>query len=270
MQAGQAAPEPDPHAGHAGHAAPASGVANAPPPPVPTDNAADGVYGAQAMDRARALLRQEHGGMRLSRVMIDTLEVRPGSTTHYGWEGELRYGGDINRAMIKSEGDGETGGVLETGEVQALYSRAIGRYFDLQAGVRQDFQAGPSRTYAVLGVEGLAPYWFDVEGALFLSDKGDLSARLEASYDLRLTQRLILEPRAEINLAASADAGLRQGDGLVNGEFGLRLRYEFRRELAPYVGVHYERAFGETANLARAAGEPAGATRIVVGLRAFF
>lgn len=255
----------------AGHAMPdAAPIGNAPPPPVPSDNAADAVYGAEAMERARAVLRQEHGGMRISRVMIDTLEVRPGSTTHYGWEGQFRYGGDINRLMLETEGDGELDGALERGEVQALYSRAIGRYFDLQAGVRQDFQAGPSRTYATVGVEGLAPYWFDVEGALFLSDQGDLSARLEASYDLRLTQRLILEPRAEINLAASRDLALRQGDGLVDGEFGLRLRYEFKRELAPYAGVHYERMFGQTANLARAAGEPVGATRVVIGLRAFF
>src|SRR5690606_20487158 len=137
-----------------------------------------------------------------------------------------------------SEGEGENGG-LEHAEVQALYSRAVGPYFDLQAGVRQDLEPRPRRTYATIGIEGLAPYWFEVEGALFLSDRGGLSARLGASYDLRLTQRLILEPRVEASLAASDDAAVGVGRGLSDAEAGLRLRYEVRREFAPYVGVSH-------------------------------
>jgi copper resistance protein B len=121
-----------------------------------------------------------------------------------------------------------------------------------------------------VGIEGLAPYWFEVEGALFLSNKGDLFARLEGSYDLRFTQQLILEPRVEVNLQAQDVPELGEGAGLSDAEVGLRLRYEVRREFAPYVGVHYERKFGDTADLARAAGEDRDDLRVVLGLRAWF
>jgi len=290
-QMAPAAPAPaDPHAGHhmpaatpadphAGHVmtAPATAtgaelpVGDAAAPTPPTDHLADKVYDPAQMDAARGVLRQEHGGMRLSRTMIDFAEVRPDKGADvYAWEGEFRYGGDIDRLVVKSEGEGAFGHGLEKAEVQALWSRAIGPYFDLQAGVRQDFQPRPRRTYATVGFEGLAPYWFDVEGAVFLSDKGDLSARFEGSYDLRLTQRLILQPRAEANLAAQDVPELGVGAGLTDVELGLRLRYELRREFAPFVGVHYERKFGDTADLARAAGEGRDDLRVVVGLRAWF
>ena len=152
----------------------------------------------------------------------------------------------------------------------SLYARAISPYFDVQAGVRQDLEPRPRRTYAALGFEGLAPYWFQVEGAVFLSNEGDLSARLEGSYDLRLTQRLILQPRAQVNLAARDVPELGLGAGLTNAELGLRLRYEIRREFAPYLGVHYERRFGDTADFARAAGEDRDDLRLVAGIRAWF
>lgn len=276
---------PDPHAGHTMPAAPQAAdplaghamtgadlpVGAAPAPSPPADKAADRVYGAAKMERARDILRLEHGGARLSKTMVDLFEVRPDSGPNaYAWEGEFRYGGDINRFVLKSEGEGEFEHGLEEAEVQALYSRAVGPYFDLQAGVRQDFQPRPRRTYATVGFEGLAPYWFEVEGALFLSNKGDLSARLEGAYDLRLTQRLILEPRAEVNLAAQDVPELGVGSGMSDAEVGLRLRYEIRREFAPYVGVNYERKFGDTADFARAAGEDVEDVRLVLGLRAWF
>ncbi|HEY0647169.1 copper resistance protein B [Phenylobacterium sp.] len=286
-------PASDPHAGHAmpaapadphaGHAMPASPgaapamtgaqltVGDAPAPQPPTDHLADAVYGRTSMDRARDVLRLEHGGARLSKTMIDVLEVRPDKGPDgYAWEGEFRYGGDVNRLVVKSEGEGAFGEHLEEAEIQALYSRAIGPNFDLQAGVRQDFQPRPRRTYATVGVEGLAPYWFEVEGALFLSNKGDVSARFEGSYDLRFTQRLILEPRVEVNLEAQDVPELGVGAGLSDAEVGLRLRYEIRREFAPYVGVHYERKFGDTADFARAAGEDRDDLRVVLGVRAWF
>lgn len=282
--AGHAMPTPptDPHAGHlmpAPRADPPAGdrtgadleVGKAEPPTPPSDSLADRVYGAAAMDRARALLRQEHGGGRVSRTMIDTFELRPdGGGDTYAWEGEVRYGGDINRLVVKSAGEGEVDGRLESAEVQALYSRAVGPYFDLQAGLRHDFEPGPSRTYLALGFEGLAPYWFELEGAAFLSDKGDVSARLAGAYDLRLTQRLILEPRAELNLSAQDVPALGVGSGLTDAEIGLRLRYEIRREFAPYVGVVHHRSFGDTADMARAAGGPSRDTRFVVGVRVWF
>jgi len=186
-----------------------------------------------------------------------------------GWEASAAYGGDIRRAVLKTEGDGAEGD-LERAEVQALYSRAIGPYFNLQAGVRQDFQPRLRRTYATVGVEGLAPYWFEVSAQAFLSDKGDLSARLEGSYDLRLTQQLILEPRGELNLAAGDDRAIGVGSGLTDLELGLRLRYAIAPEFAPYVGVNWERKLGDTADFARDAGEARSDTRLVVGLRAWF
>ncbi|MBU1378813.1 MAG: copper resistance protein B [Alphaproteobacteria bacterium] len=263
------APATDPHAGHVATGAQLP-VGDAPAPAAATDHLADKVFDSARMEQARAVLREEHGGMTLSRTMIDRLELRPGAgRSVYAWEAEFRYGGDIDRLVIKTEGEGVRGDLADA-EVQALYSRAIGPYFDLQAGVRQDFEPRPRRTYAVLGVEGLAPYWFDVEGALFLSDTGDLSARLEGSYDLRLSQRLILQPRGEFDIAAQDTRSLGIGSGLSKAEVGLRLRYEIERQFAPYVGVNFERRFGRTADLARAAGEDVSDTRVVVGLRAWF
>ena len=266
--AGHVTPAPaDPHAGH--NMAP-SDVGSEPAPAPPTDHAAERFFGARQMAEARALLRKEHGDIRWSRVLLETAEVRPSDDGDaYAWEGEASFGGDINRFVLSTEGEGEDGDLHEA-EVQALYSRAIGSYFNLQAGVRQDFEPRPRPTYATVGVEGLAPYWFEVGGALFLSDEGDLSARLEGSYDLRLTQKLILEPRAEVNLAASADRALEEGSGVRDVELGLRLRYAIKPEFAPYVGVNWERKFGDTADFARAAGEGVEDTRFVVGLRAWF
>ena len=272
--AGHAMPAPaaDPHAGHA-MPAPANvpPAGNAPAPPVPSDYAAERYFGREAMAAARAQLAKEHGGGKAWKVMLSTAEVRPTSGDDaYAWEGEFWYGGDVNRVVVKSAGEGEFGGDLHSAEAQVLYSRAIGPYFDLQAGVRHDFEPGPSRTYATVGFEGVAPYWFELEGAAFLSEKGDLSARLEGAYDLRLTQKLILEPRAEVELAAQEVPELELGSGLTSAELGLRLRYELRRELGPYVGVSYERKFGDTADLARAAGEDVEDTRFVLGVRAWF
>jgi copper resistance protein B len=222
------------------------------------------------MAAAREALRHEHGDIRWATLMVETLEYRPaGGKDGYGWRARASFGGDIDRLLLKTEGEGE-GRDLERGEVQALYSHAVGPYFDLHAGVRQDFQSGPSRTFATVAIEGLAPYGFDVETALFLSNRGDFSARVEASTDLRLTQRLILEPRAEANLAARDDRAAGVGSGLSDIELGLRLRYAVRPEFAPYVGVNWSRAFGDTADFARADGRDVEQTRLVIGLRAWF
>ena len=141
--------------------------------------------------------------MRFSQILFNLAEiqVRDGRD-NYRWDGEGWFGGDIHRLVVKTEGEGMLGGRIGAAEVQALYARAIDPYWNLQAGLRQDVGAGARRTYAVIGVEGLAPYWFDVEGALFLSDQGELTGRAEAWVDQRLTQRAILQPRVEINLAA--------------------------------------------------------------------
>ncbi|MBY0511335.1 MAG: copper resistance protein B, partial [Rhodospirillaceae bacterium] len=147
---------------------------------------------------------------------------------------------------------------------------AIGPYFNLQAGLRHDFRPDPSRTYATAGIEGLAPYWFEAEGALFLSNKGELMARGNVYYDLRVTQRLILQPNVEVNLAAQNSREIGVGSGLSDIDLGLRLRYEVRREFAPYVGISYTRKIGNTADFARVAGEKVGGTSVVVGIRTWF
>ncbi|MEH3100996.1 copper resistance protein B [Sphingomonas adhaesiva] len=272
---GHGAPAPAPAQDHAGHdmAAPAPEAADIPqgaPPAVPRDHAADAFYDPAAVARARKAMEQESGGMIFSRWMLDRAEYRAGEGRDgYHWEGEGWVGGDLNRFAIKTEGEGRFGERAEQAEVQALYWRALDPWFNLEAGVRQDLQRG-GRTYAVVGVDGLAPYWFEVSAQAFLSDRGDVSARLEASYDQRITQRLILQPAVEVNLAAQDVPDALVGAGLTNVEAGLRLRYEFAREFAPYIGVNREKSFGRTARFLRAEGEGVSATTFVAGVRMWF
>ena len=237
-------------------------------PPVPTDHAADALYDPAVMARARAAMTEENGGMLVSKLMLDRLEYSPkGSGGSYHWQGEGWIGGDINRLAVRSEGEGNADEGVEDAEVQLLYSRALDPWWNVVAGVRHDIRPEPQRTYATVGIEGLAPYWFDVEAQAFLSTKADVHFRLEASYDQRITQRLILQPAAEVNFAAQDVPELGIGSGISNVELGLRLRYEIAREFAPYVGVQWERKFGGTAGYARDAGESVSATKFVLGVR---
>jgi copper resistance protein B len=247
----------------------AGGADGAPGAGAPADHAADLAYDPAAMARARAMLAHEHGGMAVGKVMLDEAELQPGGDGAYRWNAEAWYGGDLDRLVLKSQGEGARRERLEAAEVQALWSRAVSPYADLQLGLRQDL-APRARTYATAGVEALLPYWIAAGGALFLSTKGDVLARAEASYDLRLTRRLVLQPRAELNFAARDVAETRTGAGLARSEVGLRLRYEIRPELAPYVGVVFDRRHGRTADYARADGERVGRNALVLGLRAWF
>ncbi|WP_414901672.1 copper resistance protein B [Sphingomonas flavalba] len=270
-----AAPAPDPHAGHALPEPAAAGTAlpagTAPPPPASAADYADRVWGGAAMAASRAALRRDHGGGRFSQLIVNLAEYQAQrGRDGYRWAAEGWFGGDINRVVVKTEGEGVFGGGVDHAEGQLLYSRAIDPYFNLQAGARQDFARGRARSYATVGVEGLAPYWFEVEAALFMSDRGALFARLGGSYDQRITQRLILQPRAELNLAAQAVPKNGVGAGLTDVALGLRLRYEVVREWAPYVGLSWHRKAGATARLARVAGEDVSATSIVFGVRAWF
>lgn len=263
-------PSADPHAGHVMPAAAASMPAAA-PPPIPTDHAADALYDPAVMARARAAMIRENGGMTFSQLMVDRAEYRAHKGgDSYHWEGEGWIGGDINRLAIKSEGEGAVDGALHRAELQALYSRAIDPWWNLIAGVRHDIRPQPQRSYAAIGIEGLAPYWFEVEAQAFLSDRGDAHLRIEGSYDQRITQRLILQPAAELNVAAQDVPELGIGAGLSDVELGLRLRYELAREFAPYVGINWERRVGDSARFARAAGEGASTTSLVMGLRFWF
>lgn len=233
-------------------------------------SAADAIWGEEAMREARHELYSENGGMQTFWFQGDRAEyrVREGKDG-YLWDVQGYYGGDINKFWFKSEGEGSFGEPIESAEVQALYSRAIAPFFDLQAGVRQDL-TGPDRTHAVIGVQGLMPYMFEVDAAAFLSTKGDLTARIEAEYDQRITQKLILQPRAEANLSAQDIPELGIGSGLDKVEMGLRLRYEIVREFAPYIGISQEWKFGGSRDFARLAGEDPSVTNYVVGVRFWF
>ena len=235
-------------------------------------HAADLVFGAEAMAASRRTLIHENGDVRTTAVILDRLEAGFGDDGEtYLWDVQGWTGGDINRFWWKSEGEGDFGGELEEAEVQALYSRAVTPFWDVQAGVRQDFRPdGEDTTHLVLGLQGLAPHWWEIDAAAFLSTDGDLTARVEAEYDQRITQRLILQPRLEIDASASDIPELEIGSGLSSIEAGLRLRYEFRKEFAPYVGIEWSRAFGDTADYIEARGGETDDTRFVVGLKAWF
>lgn len=217
-------------------------------------------------------MQKHHGGLTIFYVEGERLEYRTNEgDPQFAWDMQGHYGGDINRLWVKTEGAFDLStGRFEDAEAQALYSRAIGTFFDLQAGVRRDFAPGDDRTYGVIGVQGLAPYLFEVDAALFVRGDGDVSARVESEYELHLTQRLFLQPRVELDFAMQDDAVSRIGAGLSTLEAGMRLRYEIRRRFAPYVGVSWERSIGATADFARAAGEEPGALSAVAGVRAWF
>jgi copper resistance protein B len=269
----------DPHAGHTMTDGDSSESASLGPDmetPSPSEagsgppRAADAIWGADAMAASRAELQQMHGDYPLFWFQADRAEmqVRDGADG-YLWDIQGYYGGTTSRFWFKSEGEGSFGKRVDDAEFQALYAEAVAPFFDVQAGIRQDV-AGPDTTYAVLGIQGLAPYMFEVDGALFLSHRGDLTARVEAELDQRITQSLILQPRAEINLAAQDVPQLGVGAGIDSLELGVRLRYEITRELAPYIGVEQSWRIGDSADFARASGEDPSVTNFVIGVRFWF
>lgn len=178
-------------------------------------------------------------------------------------------GYDLNKLWIKTEFE-RAGGETEELEIQALYGRAIHPYWDLQLGLRTDLEPEPERHWAVLGINGLAPYFFEVDASLFVSEDGDSALRIEAEYELMLTQRWALTPEMEVDFYGENNVEYLQGSGLASAEFGLRLRYEIRREFAPYIGVTTEKSYGRTQDYLIAAGEESSETRAVVGLSFWF
>lgn len=205
-------------------------------------------------------------------VQIDEFEYRAQDGDDLvTWQGLGRIGTDNHKLALKTEGEYVLDAdKAERAEIQLLYQRPVAKFFDAQIGVRHDFKPDPSRSYAVVGIFGLAPQWFEVDASLFASHKGDVSARFEAEYDLLLTQRLVLRPTAEINVAFSDDKAVGVGAGFSDIDLGLRLRYEIVREVAPYVGVNWERKLGKTADLARDQGEDDNVLSVVAGIRVFF
>ena len=244
-----------------------------PPPPEAGSGpprAADSIWGADAMRGSRDDLRRTHGDFPVFWFQGDRFETQARQGRDgYLWDLQGYYGTPTSRFWFKSEGEGSLGERIEDVEFQALYSKAITPFFDLQAGVRQDV-AGPNTTYGVIGVQGLAPYLYEVDAALFLSHRGDVTARVEAEIDQRITQRLIVQPRAEINFSAQDIPHLGVGAGFDKVEAGLRLRYEIVREFAPYIGVEQSWKLGRSATFARASGEDPSVTNYVVGIRFWF
>lgn len=259
---------------HAAHAMPEADVSDepgdAPPPPVPADFPADRFFSPARMAVSRAAMVKEMTFSTFA-LQVDQLEWRSGKGGDgFGWEGQAWYGGDIDRVVLASEGEGLFGERAERIELGAYWRHALDPWFNLQLGMRQDFRPDPRRTYALLGVEGLAPYWFELEGQLLVSNKGDIHARGKAGYTQRITQSLVLEPEAEVDFAFQDVPELNVGAGFERLELGLRLRYERNRSLAPYVGVNWERKLGGTADFARAAGEGVSGVSAVFGARAMF
>lgn len=202
--------------------------------------------------------------------LLDQLEYQDADDgSALAWDASGWIGGDINRLWLRSEGE-RLNGKTEDAELQALFGHAIGPWWDLVAGVRQDFKPGSPQTWAAFGVQGLALYDFEAEVTAFLGENGQSALRLEGEYDILLTNRLILQPSAEINLYGRNDPTRGIGSGLADSEVGLRLRYEIRREFAPYIGVTWNRSYGNTADLARAEGEDDDEARFVAGIRMWF
>jgi copper resistance protein B len=187
------------------------------------------------------------------------------------WDVQAWIGEDFHKLWFKSEGvwllNGEK---VEEAEVELLYSRNIAAFWDLQMGIRHDFEPDPDRTFAAFGIQGMAPYLFEIEATAYLSEDGDLSVVFEVEYDILLSQRLILQPRFETSLAVQEVEEYGVGQGINDIELGLRLRYEIRREFAPYVGISWSRKIGETENLAQAEGEDTNVTSFVAGLKFWF
>ena len=181
-----------------------------------------------------------------------------------GW-----LGTDRDRLWFRAEGDGEDGRVGEA-EAHVLYGRQFSRWWDVVAGVRHDFEPGPSRTWAALGIQGLAPYWFEIELTGYVGESGRTHLRGEVEYELLLTNRLVLQPLVEVELFGKSDPERGVGGGLSATDAGFRVRYEFRREVAPYIGFMWGNKWGKTADFAAAAGESTGGGRFVLGMRLWF
>ncbi|HHL42937.1 MAG TPA: copper resistance protein B [Hellea balneolensis] len=232
---------------------------------------ADAYYGEKAMQEAREALQKNAGETPIAFVMGDRLEMQfTDGDSAFVWDAQGWYGTDENKLWIKTEGEYNfNADEIEDAEIQALWSKPVSAFWDLQIGARYDLKP-KGRTHLVAGVQGLAPYWFEIDGAVFLSTQGDVTARIEAEYELLLSQRLILQPRAEINIAAQDIVDLDMGAGLTDFDLGVRLRYEFKRELAPYIGVEWQKRLGETANRVRLRGEDADKIALLIGVRAWY
>jgi len=256
------------HDEHAGHGAPASDEATeserAHIPPDPPQH----VMGEMSNERMIELMQMEDDA-EYSMLLFDQIEwQRLDGPDALAWEFDAWYGDDYNKIWFETEGDRVDG--EEEGRIEVMWDRIIAPWWSLQTGVRQDFGPGPTRNWLDFGIQGMAPYFFDIDAALYVGEQGRTSARFSAEYDMLITQRLILQPEVEVRLFGKNDPENGIGSGLSDLEVGLRLRYEIRREFAPYVGLHWERKFGRTADFARDEGEDTSELSVVTGLHVWF
>lgn len=248
-----------------GHCTPAASAPNEPltPIPVPTD-----------ADRAAAFPdiaphAMEHAPSINSMVLFDRLEAWDADHgTGQAWEASAWIGSDLNRLWLRSEGE-RGGGRTEASDLEVLYGRSISPWWDVVVGARQEFRPG-ARTWGAFGLQGLAPYLFEVSATAYVGSGGQVQATVEAEYEVLLTNRLILQPVIEATASLKDEPDELTGSGLNKVEAGLRLRYEFSRRFAPYVGVVHERSFGQTSDYLQAAGGHVRDTRVVAGVRIWF
>jgi len=227
-------------------------------------------------DADRAAVYTSHAGHQVhdsainSYFLADKLEWQDANDgSALAWDLSGWIGGDIDRLLLRSEGE-RTNGKTEEAQIQALWGHSISPWWDVVAGARQDFKPGAPQTWAAFGLQGQAISDLDIEATAFIGEAGQTAARLEADYDLQLTNNLVLQPTAELNFYGKNDPQRGNGSGLSTSEFGLRLRYEITPQFAPYVGVSWDRSYGKTADYAREDDEDTQDARLVVGVRMWF
>jgi copper resistance protein B len=235
-------------------------------------NQADEFYDPVEMQKVREQIKKMGGGQIDYLLLADQFEFRSDDgDSSMAWDAQVWFGTDLNKLWLKTEGHYDLEeNTTEEAAIQLLYSKAISPFWDVQLGLRHDFEPTPTRNYAVLGLQGLAPYWFEIDAAAFISDEGNISSRLEVEYDIRLSQRLILQPRLELNLAFSEDDELGSGTGVNNAQLGLRLRYEIKREIAPYLGINWYRAYGDSKDFRKQAGQNIEEFSVMAGFRFWY
>lgn len=225
---------------------------------------------ADGYDFSQFPMRHEGGGLKLGSLLVDRLEaVRADDNTTAAYDLQAWYGGDFDRAVFKAEGDADSGR-LQEGRTEMLWGHAVSPFWDTQLGLRYDHGVEPDRGWLAFGIQGLAPYWFEMDAAGYIGEEGRTALRLGAEYELLFTQKLILQPRVEADFYGKDDAKRGIDSGLSGLAAGLRLRYEMRREFAPYVGFEWTGKFGGTADYARDAGLDTKETQVVAGVRFWF
>jgi copper resistance protein B len=204
----------------------------------------------------------------LGMIKLDQLEHVFSGTNPTAWEGDAWYGGDFDKVWLRSEGEREDGRL--DARTELFWDHAFAGFWDWQLGARRDSGLDADRNWAAFGVRGIAPYWFEIEATAYAGEQGRSAFRLRTEYEILFTQQLILQPELEMNVYGKSDPQREVGSGLSDAQFGLRLRYEIRREFAPYVGVVWQHRFGDAARFARIDGHDPVDTELVAGIRFWF